>query len=384
MAGILTTGFVYFDGLKYTITPINTTLTGIAGGDLLGSYPNPSVVKLQGYPISATPPTINQVLEWNGSEYVPTTISTSSGPFEQPGGIGTIIEPFDETASFQVSGGDASGAQSQSFGSTAALDPNDFAAGYGSSAGTGTGSGAGNNTALSGGNAGSPIGGDVAIGSYNNAIGGNSACLGGSNNTCNSQYSSCVGGFYNTADASYSICLGGSDSIANAQYSVVMGRGVTSIAGTHEGSLVLGILYDSVNLNATTAIGFTVGGIANNPSDNSVVLINAITGSSITIPSGASDGIGARIEVKGIAIYPDTPLAAEWTYRILITCRMGTTSIIGSTGGSYTPEISTGGAAANWTLVPSASGNYINLTFTSVGTTSIPISCVAQLDVMLN
>jgi hypothetical protein len=55
-----------------------TTLppSGTAGGDLGGTYPNPNVVRLQNRPMSAAAPNNNDVVSWNGTNWIPASVGS--------------------------------------------------------------------------------------------------------------------------------------------------------------------------------------------------------------------------------------------------------------------------------------------------------------------
>jgi len=78
---------------------------GIAGGDLGGTFPDPSIAELQGNPISAAHPTTNYVLTWNGSAWVPLASGTSeavsgdlAGNLPSPSVTGLQGRPVSSTA----------------------------------------------------------------------------------------------------------------------------------------------------------------------------------------------------------------------------------------------------------------------------------------------
>lgn len=62
-----------YNGTAWTPTTFTTTLSG----DVIGAIGNNTVIKLQSIPVSSTPPTTNQVLQYNGTSWIPSTINIS-------------------------------------------------------------------------------------------------------------------------------------------------------------------------------------------------------------------------------------------------------------------------------------------------------------------
>ncbi|QBQ41746.1 collagen-like protein [Sphingobacterium psychroaquaticum] len=61
----------------------DASINGVtAGGDLTGAYPDPKVVKLQGVPMSSATPATNNILRFDGTQWVPSP--ASSGGFTLP------------------------------------------------------------------------------------------------------------------------------------------------------------------------------------------------------------------------------------------------------------------------------------------------------------
>ena len=74
------------------VIPTSLPPNGTAGGDLIGSYPNPVVNKIQNTAVSNTAPANGQVLKFNGTQWVPATDDVGSGGSNPTGPAGGDLQ----------------------------------------------------------------------------------------------------------------------------------------------------------------------------------------------------------------------------------------------------------------------------------------------------
>jgi hypothetical protein len=218
-ASNLTPVFTVDQGGRVT-SVVNTFISGViptgnAGGDLAGTYPNPTVVGLRGRAVSTDAPVNGEFLEWDGTEW-------GSGP----GGPGfwSYTDPVLTTDKKDV----------RIEGSNGLLVSGTYVAGYyGSNEPPETGAGSRfmflpKAAAIRAGGVSGTHWDGFNIGSYSAAF--------GTDNIAAASYSSALSGAENTVDSGsvYSTIQGGrSNMISNADYSFIGGGYDNTLYGSH-------------------------------------------------------------------------------------------------------------------------------------------------------
>lgn len=85
----ITDNSITINDLAPGLIPTTLPPSGVAGGDLNGAYPNPTVDGLQGNPVASTMPVSGQVLKWDGSKWAPATPAAGSIGWSLTGNSGT-------------------------------------------------------------------------------------------------------------------------------------------------------------------------------------------------------------------------------------------------------------------------------------------------------
>ncbi|MBL7973935.1 MAG: hypothetical protein JNJ85_03420, partial [Candidatus Kapabacteria bacterium] len=216
--------------------PSTITASGAAGGDLSGTYPNPNVVKLQNRTVASTVPTNGQVLKWNNStsQWEPSTDAGGSGDVIT---LGTVAD--NQLTRYHNTSGDTiqSSAIVIDDYTTSTQNNVTIKADDGSTANISLVlAPKGNGALIADKPDGAATGGNArGINAVDLQIGRISATQ-----VASGDYSTLVGGYRNTASSLYAVALGGSDNIVDNPYGVTLGGADNVVNGVSSGGIILG------------------------------------------------------------------------------------------------------------------------------------------------
>ncbi|MCA0234962.1 MAG: hypothetical protein LCH81_01115 [Bacteroidetes bacterium] len=91
--GAATGQVLKWNGTAWVPSSDATAPTGAAGGDLDSNYPNPTVVAIQGHPLSDAVPLPGQTLIWDGGSWNPTAPPGAAHEYADPGCLAPTVVP---------------------------------------------------------------------------------------------------------------------------------------------------------------------------------------------------------------------------------------------------------------------------------------------------
>ena len=254
---------------------------GAAGGDLSGSYPNPTVAQLQGRSVSNAAPSSGQVLKWDGSAWTPAADIGLTLPFSGsanvPGAVFQVTNTAASGVSFGVHGRSDSTDGWGVYGEATATSGTTYGGQFVSSSTSGMGV-SGWATATSGftygvyGQSRSPSG--TGVFGWASATGGITLGVYGRSSSTDGR------GVYGVAEATSGVTYG-----VSGESRSTSGRGVFGVASAATG-ITYGGWFESVsptgvgvygNATATTGITYGVHGRSNSTSGWGVYGLAAAT-----------------------------------------------------------------------------------------------------------